>query len=512
MLGIDDFSPVAAMNSLGIDIGTSAVKAVLVGEDQAVLAEAAVKVLVRQPKPGWSEQDPDDWWRAAEAAVAAIRQAAPAAFSGIGAIGLSGQMHGAVVLDAADRPIRPAILWNDGRATAECAVLEAAVPDLARIAGVVAMPGFTAPKLLWLRAHEPDSFARIARILLAKDYVRLKLAGSFATDMTDAAGTLLLDEAGRDWSGPVVAACGLSPTNLPQACEGPEPTGTVRPGIAAAWGLPGGVVVAAGGGDAAAGAVGIGAIDDGDAFISLGTSAQFFVTRDRYEPKPETLVHAFAHALPGRWFEMAAMLNGASVLDFAVRLFGAGDIGAMLARLEARFSGPSPVLFLPYLSGERTPHNDPDVRAAFAGLDVATGVEDLLQGVLDGIVLSLMDARLALGSAGLTVASLAAVGGGARSRFWLKLIASGLDLPIRVFAGADKGPAFGAARLGRMAATGESAAAVCVKPATVAVIAPDRTLGEGYAARFSRYRALYPAVRRPPSRGARADRPPAARR
>lgn len=511
MLGIDVFSPVAAMNNLGIDIGTSAVKAVLVDEEGAVLAEAAAPVPVRQPKPGWSEQDPDDWWRATEAAVAAVRRAAEGAFSGIGAIGLSGQMHGAVVLDAADRPIRPAILWNDGRASAECAALEAAVPDLAQIAGVVAMPGFTAPKLLWLRAHEPDSFARIARVLLAKDHVRLKLAGSFATDMTDAAGTLLLDEAARAWSEPVAAACGLLPANLPQACEGPEPTGTVRPAVAAAWGLTGPVVVAAGGGDAAAGAVGIGAIDDGDAFISLGTSAQFFVTRDRYEPKPETLVHAFAHALPGRWFEMAAMLNGASVLDFAARLFGAGDIGALLDRLETRFAGPSPVLFLPYLSGERTPYNDPDVRAAFAGLDTGTSVEDLLQAVLDGVVFSLMDAQRALGSAGLNVTSLAAVGGGARSRFWLRLIASGLGLPIRVHAGADKGPAFGAARLGRMAATGESAAAVCVKPATVAVVEPDKALGEGYAARFPRYRALYPAVRRP-SRGARAGRPPAARR
>ena len=484
------------MNVLGIDIGTSAVKAVLVDEAETVLAEAAAPVPTRQPKPGWSEQDPDDWWRATEAAVAAVRRAAPEAFAGTAAIGLSGQMHGALILDAADRPIRPAILWNDGRATAECAALTAAVQGIARIAGVVAMPGFTAPKLAWLRAHEPEAFGRIAKILLAKDYVRLKLTGGFATDMTDAAGTLLLDEAARDWSEPLLAACGITRADLPALCEGTEPTGTLRPGIAAAWGLPPAVVVAAGG---------IGAIEDGDSFLSLGTSAQFFVTRDRYEPKPETLVHAFAHALPGRWFEMAAMLNGATVLDRAARLFGDGDIGALLAVVERRFVGPSPVLFLPYLSGERTPHNDPDVRGAFAGLDAATGVEDLVQAVLDGVVFSLMDAQRALGSAGLRVEAIAAVGGGARSRFWMKLIAGALRLPIRIHAGADKGPAFGAARLGRLALTGESPRAVCRKPLVDAVIEPDMALGEAYGARFERYRALYPAVRR--QRGAASPSP-----
>nr|HMN88108.1 FGGY-family carbohydrate kinase [Bauldia sp.] len=296
------------------------------------------------------------------------------------------------------------------------------------------------------------------------------------------------------------AAGGLSRAGPRRPCEGPGPPGSPRRAAAAEWGLPAGIVVAAGGGDAAAGAVGIGAVEDGDAFISLGTSAQFFVTRDRYDPKPATLVHAFAHALPGRWFEMAAMLNGATVLDFAARLLGAGDIGALLRQVEARFTGPSPVTFLPYLSGERTPHDDPDVRAAFVGLDAATGAVDLAQAVLDGLVFSLMDAQRALGQAGLAVGSLSAVGGGARSRFWLRLIASGLRLPIRIHAGADKGPAFGAARLARMAASGESAAEVCVKPLTVAVIEPDGGLAEIYGARFATYRALYPAIRRPPVR------------
>jgi xylulokinase len=302
------------LNFLGIDIGTSAVKGVLVDERQAILAEASAPVQTRQPRPGWSEQDPEEWWRATETVVASLRATAPAGFGGVGGLGLSGQMHGALLLDAADAPIRPAILWNDGRAMAECRELEAAVPDLPAIAGVIAMPGFTAPKIRWLKKHEPQALERARRVILAKDYVRLRLTGEFATDMADAAGTLFLDEGRRVWSPAILAASGVVPAMMPRLLEGSAASGRLRPEIRAAWGLQRDIVVAAGAGDAAAGAIGIGAIADGDTFISLGTSSQYFVTRERYEPKPETLIHAFAHALPGRWFEMAAMLNGASVI------------------------------------------------------------------------------------------------------------------------------------------------------------------------------------------------------
>jgi xylulokinase len=292
------------MRLLGLDIGTSAVKAVLVDESEAVIAEASAPLSTTQPRPGWSEQNPEDWWRATEAAIASVKGAAPDVLRRVEAVGLSGQMHGAVILDEADAPIRPAILWNDGRATAECAALEAEVPGLATITGVIAMPGFTAPKLRWLRDHEPASFSRTRKILLAKDFVRLRLSGESATDMCDAAGTLLLDEAARDWSDAVIAATGLTRAAMPHLLEGSAPSGTLRPGILAEWGIDHLVTVAAGAGDAAAGAIGNGAIDDGDAFISLGTSAQFFVTRNRYEPKPETLIHAFAMPSPAagsRW-------------------------------------------------------------------------------------------------------------------------------------------------------------------------------------------------------------------
>jgi xylulokinase len=491
-----------ALNFLGIDIGTSAVKAVLVDERQAVLAEASAPVTSRQPRPGWSEQDPGEWWQATESAVAALRADAAADFAAIAALGLSGQMHAALLLDAADEPIRPAIIWNDGRAAAECRELEAAVAGLPEIAGIGAMPGFTAPKLLWLRKNEPGNFARARRVSLAKDYVRLKLTGEFATDMADAAGTLFLDEAARTWSAPILAASGVTPPMMPRLLEGTAAAGRLRPQMRSAWGIEGEVVVAAGAGDAAAGAIGIGAIGEGDSFISLGTSSQYFVTRDRYEPKPATLIHAFAHALPERWFEMAAMLNGASVLDWAARFLG-GDIPGLLARTEERFKGPSPVLFLPYLAGERTPHDDPDARAGFFNLDNATVAEDLVQAVLEGVAFSLCDAQIALQAAGQSSAAVAAIGGGARSAFWLKLIASAIGLPVLRLAGSDKGPAYGAARLARLALTGEAPEEVCVKPRVVETIEPDAALHAAYGDRLMTYQALYRSLRR--AREARAD-------
>jgi xylulokinase len=379
------------------------------------------------------------------------------------------------------------------------------VPGLAEIAGIVAMPGFTAPKLLWLKRHEPAAFARMRHILLAKDYVRLRLigvsksetsdfdAGEIATDMSDAAGTLLLDEAARDWSEPMLSACGISRENLPRLLEGSAPSEVLRPALRAEWGIERATVVAAGAGDAAAGAVGLGAVGEGDSFISLGTSAQFFVTRERYAPKPEKLVHAFAHALPGRWFEMAALLNGASPLGWLARILGETDIDTLVGKLDARFRGPSPLLFLPYLSGERTPLNDPEARGVFAGLDAASDSIDLVQAVLEGVAFSLVDARDAVGWHG--DGPLPVIGGGARNRFWLRLIASALGVPVGRIAGADKGPAFGAARLARLALTGEPAADVCVKPPLTETIRPEPALHDAYAERVAAFRQLYRSLR-----------------
>ncbi len=483
------------MTFLGIDIGTSAVKAVLVDGDQRLLAEAEVPLAISRPHPLWSEQEPDAWWAATCAVLAALRSARPADWAAVRGIGLSGQMHGAVVLDAADRPLRPAILWNDGRAQAECRLLATRVPDIGRIAGVPPTPGYTAPKLLWLAAHEPEVFARVARVLLPKDYVRLRLTGEHATDPVDAAGTLWLDQARRAWSPEIVAATGLREGQLPRVVEGSEPAGAVRAAIGAELGLPAGIPVAAGAGDAAAGAIGIGAIQDGDAFVSLGTSAQYFVTTAAYRPCPERLIQAHCHGLPGRWYQCAALLNGASCLGWATALLGEPDIPALVARVAARWQGPSRVLFLPYLGGERTPHDDPHARGVLFGLDSDTDAVEVAQAVMDGVAHSLAEAQDCLATAGTDVAALAAIGGGARSTFWMRLLATALDRPLTLYAGAAKGPAFGAARLARLAATGEAADAVCGKPQVAEVLEPERSLVAAYRARGERFRALYRALR-----------------
>lgn len=497
------------MNFIGIDVGTSAVKAVLVEDGQQVVARASVALAaLRSPQPNWFEQDPADWWRATEAAVGELRQASGAAFAGVRGIGLSGQMHGAILLDVEHRPLRPAILWNDGRATAECAALTELVPGIATIAGVQPMPGFTAPKLLWLKRHEPDVFAKAAHILLAKDFVRLRMTGEVATDMVDAAGTLLLDEARRDWSDAILNAVGIGRGQLPRLLEGPLPSGTLRDAVAAAWGLPNGVIVAAGGGDVAAGAVGAGIVTAGQAMISLGTSAQIFVARDSYRAPPGPTIHAFAHAVPDRWFEMAALLNGASALDWAARLF-ATDPATLLARAGATGATLSAVTFLPYLAGERTPLNDPDARGAFANLDYANNRDDLALAVLDGVAMSLAVGMETL--AGATGdAPIPMVGGGGRSRFWMQRIASALGRPLARLGGADEGPAFGAARLARMAVTGEAVATVATPAHVSEVIDPDAALHRAYRERLVRFGALTSALRR--VRDATADRRPAATR
>jgi xylulokinase len=483
------------MTFLGVDVGTSAVKAVLVDGGQRPLAVAEAPLAISRPRPLWSEQDPDGWWEATAAVLARLRGDQPAAFASARAIGLSGQMHAAVLLDSADRPLRPAILWNDGRAQAECRLLAERVPDLGRIAGVPATPGFTAPKLLWLAAHEPDVVARAARIVLPKDYVRLRLAGEHATDLCDAAGTLLLDEARRDWSPELIAATGMPPAQLPRLAEGSAPAGVLRPMMAAELGLTPGIPVAAGAGDAAGGAVGIGAVEDGDGFVSLGTSAQYFVTTAAYRPYPEALVHAFCHALPGRWFQMAALLNGASCLAWAASFLDERDLGALLGRVEAQWRGPSRLLFLPYLAGERTPHDDPHARGVLFGVDAGTTPADLVLAVLEGVAFSLAEAQDCLGVAGTRVADLAAVGGGARSRFWVRILATALDRPVTLYVGGENGPAFGAARLARLALTGEATADVCVKPEIAAVIEPDRGQVPAYQRQGDRFRRLYRALR-----------------
>jgi xylulokinase len=479
---------------LGIDVGTSAIKAVLVDGDQAVLAEAAVPLDVQRPHPLWSEQDPEAWWHAVEAAVARLKADCPHAFAAVEAIGLSGQMHGAVLLGDDDRILRPAILWNDGRSFAEAEALNRDHPDLPAVTGVLAMPGFTAPKLVWLARHEPGTFAATRTVLLPKDYVGFRLTGERVTEMSDAAGTWWLDEAARDWSEAALAAPGLDRRHMPRLVEGSDPAGTLRPELARAWGLAPDVVVAGGAGDAAAGGVGLGALGDGAAFLSLGTSGQLFVTTSTYRPAPETLVHAFAHAVPGRWFQMAAMLNGASVMAFASDLLGA-PIADLLAETEAAYRAPSDLLVLPYLTGERTPHNDPHAKGVIFGLTPETRRADLMQAALEGIAFSFADAKRSLERSGTRIVRAGVIGGGARSRLLVQILASVLGIPLARYRGADKGPAFGAARLARLAATGEPVEVVCTPPPILDVTEPDPRLAHAYAERLESFRSLYAALK-----------------
>ena len=361
---------------LGLDIGTSSVKALLVDADQRVMAVGTAPLEVSRPRPLWSEQNPSDWWDATQAAVAQVRAAAGEAWRGLAGIGLSGQMHGATLLDAGGRVLRPAILWNDGRSFAECAELMREVPDFTTRAGNLAMPGFTAPKLLWVRHHEPDIFAAVARVLLPKDYVRWRMTGAFVSDVSDASGTAWLDVAARRWDDTLLAATGLSVANMPGLAEGSDVSARLSAEIATAWGVAR-VPVAGGGGDNAASAVGIGAVRAGQGFLSLGTSGVIFAVTDRYVSAPERTLHAFCHALPGRWHGMAVHLSAAASLEWVARLVGAGeDIGGLLARVQA-WATPERIahapIFLPYLSGERTPHNDAEATECSPACVPSTG-------------------------------------------------------------------------------------------------------------------------------------------
>jgi xylulokinase len=477
---------------LGIDLGTSEVKLLLLDAAGQVVAQAGSPLQVSRPEPLWSEQSPEDWWRATDNAVSQLRSAHPQAFSRVRAIGLSGQMHGAVLLGDGDEVLRPAILWNDGRSHAECEELTLRAPRLHAIAGNLAMPGFTAPKLLWVKKHEPEVFARVRSVLLPKDWLRLRLSGEKVSDPSDAAGTLWLDVAARDWSDELLAACDLQRSHMPRIVEANQPCATLRREVAQAWGLGPEVIIAAGAGDNAASAIGIGAVQPGDGFISLGTSGVMFVVNDGFRPNPASAVHAFCHALPGRWHQMSVMLSAASCLKWFVDFSGAGGEAALLAdvaQLPASALRNAPI-FLPYLAGERTPHNNPFATGAFVGLTHAHTRAVCGYSVLEGVAFGLADGLAALQAAGTEVSRLSLVGGGARSGLWAQLIADVLDVQIVTHSGGETGGALGAARLAWMAAGG-SEAQVCTAPPVAVTYRPDLSRHRGLQARLQRFREAY---------------------
>ncbi|WP_313626936.1 xylulokinase [Kosakonia sp.] len=474
---------------IGIDLGTSGVKAILLGEQGEVLASHTEKLSVSRPHPLWSEQDPEAWWQATDRAILALGEAH--SLQQVKAIGLAGQMHGATLLDKDNQVLRPAILWNDGRCGEECALLEEKVKNSRAITGNLMMPGFTAPKLLWVQRHEPEIFARVAKVLLPKDFLRLKMSGVFASDMSDAAGTMWLDVAKRDWSDDMLAACSLSRAHMPALFEGSEITGELLPEIARRWAMPV-VPVVAGGGDNAAGAVGVGMADAGQAMLSLGTSGVYFAVSEGFLSKPESAVHSFCHALPGRWHLMSVMLSAASCLDWAAKLTGLESVPALINAAQQADDNAGDLWFLPYLSGERTPHNNPQAKGVFFGLTHQHGREELARAVLEGVGFALADGMDVVHACGVTPQSITLIGGGARSAWWRQMLAdiSGLQLDYRT--GGDVGPALGAARLAQIAVNPQTPLATLLPQLPVEQQhAPDATRHAHYAPRRETFRRIY---------------------
>jgi xylulokinase len=477
---------------VGLDVGTTGVKALAVSPDGDVLATATHGYALSTPRPGWAEQDPDDWLRAARSALAEVSDGRHVA-----GIGLSGQMHGLVVLDAAGSVIRPAILWNDQRTAAECAEIEERIglDRLIELTGNRALPGFTAPKLLWLRRHEPDAYARIARVMLPKDYVRLRLTGEWAIDASDASGTLLLDVARRDWSTEVLDALEIPRTWLPPVLESPAVAGHVTEGPSDTVSL--GTTVAAGGGDQPAAAVGVGAIRPGTLSVVLGTSGVVLAPLPAYAHDAEARVHAFCHARPETWQAMGVMLSAAGSLQWLHDTIAKdAPFDVLVAEAEPWAPGAEGLLFLPYLAGERTPHADPDARGAFVGLELRHDRGALVRAVLEGVAFGLADSLDLLRALGVEAATARASGGGARSHLWLRIVASALGVPLELTE-SEEGSAFGAALLGGVAggvfADVDDAVDRCVR--VTGTIEPDPAWRESYGDAHQRYRALYPALR-----------------
>ena len=473
---------------IGLDLGTSGLKGIVIDDAQNVLAEATTPLTVQRPHDGWSEQDPADWITAAEAVMAQL--AGQVDLSAVRGIGLSGHMHGATLLGGDDAVLRPCILWNDTRSAQEAAALDA-MPAFRALTGNIVFPGFTAPKLAWVRKNEPAVFEKVAKVLLPKDFLRLWLTGEHVAEMSDAAGTSWLDVGGRDWSDDLLAATGLNRSNMPRLVEGSEVSGTLRPALASQWGMAN-VVVAGGGGDNAASAVGVGVVKKGQAFVSLGTSGVLFAASDAYQPDAASAVHTFCHALPDTWHQMGVILAAGDALNWFANVVGqpASGLTSQLGDLRA----PSRTLFLPYLGGERTPHNDAKVRGQFLHLDHASDRTGMTRAVLEGVTHAFRDSFDALTNTGTQIDRLIAVGGGSKSNYWVQAIATSLGLPVELPVAGDFGGAYGAARLGLMAAT-DAGVKACETPKIASVVEPVAALQDEFTAAHQRYRSAYTAVR-----------------
>ncbi|MCZ2720149.1 xylulokinase [Marinomonas sp. 15G1-11] len=478
---------------LGIDLGTSGVKVILLTEDGHVKASQSSPLSVSRPQALWSEQDPESWWQATDDAMIALSK--EHSLENVKAIGLSGQMHGATLLGQDNQVLRPAILWNDGRSFEECHLLQKFCPEVQSITGNLVMPGFTAPKLLWVKNNEPDIFAQIKKVLLPKDYLRFCMTGDFATDVSDASGTLWLDMEQRGWSEHMLQATGLGIEHMPTVFEGSDITGELDKAVAKRWSMPI-VPVVAGGGDNAAGAIGMGIIEEQQTMLSLGTSGVIFSVSEGFTANPAEALHSFGHAIPNTWHTMSVILSAASCLDWVTKLAQFESVEAALIAAENNQNSHSQVIFLPYLSGERTPHNDPNAKGVFWGMTHDTTAADLVSSVLEGVSFALLDGLDAVRSAQKISDTIDVIGGGARSHYWLQLLADVCNVPMAYREGGEIGPSLGAARLAALSVHGPSALKdICSKPKLVKMYHPNPQKTAEYLIKKERFQSLYQRVK-----------------
>lgn len=476
------------MSYLGIDLGTSGLRALLLTEDGNVIGSSERSYTSEHKQSGWSEQDPAHWITALDSAADELNNR-HSEFRELKAIGVAGHMHGATLLDAAGNVIRPCILWNDTRAHAEARSLDE-TDRMREISGNIVFPGFTAPKLLWVKEHEPENFGRVAKVLLPAAYLNYYLTGDYVADMSDSAGTSWLDVAERRWSDTLLAAGQMSKEQMPRLVEGCQPAANLRPELAAKWGLNTKVVVAGGAGDNAAAACGLGALNEGDGFLSLGTSGVLLAARDGYYPAPASALHTFCHAVPDRWYQMGVMLSATDSLNWLGQITGQKP-SELTRGLGDTVQGPGRVQFYPYLSGERTPHNDANIRGSFTGLGKDTEQSDLTRAVLEGVAYGLSDSHDALVGTGAHIDRLIAIGGGAQSRYWVKLIATVLNVPLELPKDGEFGAALGAARLAVIAGTGSSPNDILTAPEIGERVQPDEKLLEAFDAAKNHFRSAY---------------------
>lgn len=478
---------------LGLDLGTSGVKALLMDDAQQIVGSESASIPVSRLHPGWSEQNPQDWIEACETAIEKLRTHHPIAFAATKAISFSGQMHGATLLGSDGEVLRPCILWNDTRSYKEAAELDA-IPEFRVISGNIVFPGFTAPKLRWVANNERDLFKQVAKVLLPKDYLAYWLSGEYVSEMSDAAGTGWLDVENRCWSETLLSISGMHIEQMPRLVEGSEQAAFLKPELAKKWGIEGSVIIGGGAGDNAASAIGMGVVSEGQAFLSLGTSGVLFAATNGFKPKPESAVHAFCHALPDTWHQMGVILSATDALNWYAKLTGR-SAAELDAALKDEPTGPANVTFLPYLSGERTPHNDAQVRGMFVGLDHGSDQRELTQSVMEGVAFAIRDNLEALIKAGSTVHEIIAVGGGSRSRFWLQTLANILNRTLLLPVDGDFGAAFGAARLAMLADKKTCPRSLLTQPKIEARIEPNAALLDQYEFAYQRYRSIYPAIK-----------------